>query len=374
MSEILCKILCPVVLVIAFLFNTVGNWAGVGDIIPTENCPFGGDCCSTTATETTSGGCSCTCGCHGTMVTDITTTPNSTSAHNSSGPTQPTGADEDPLAAVNVKQLITSQEFAGYRWSPEGQYYYTDDKECWQGNANYNTVYDQMTPLTAMFIDCMRIKFNYGGQDWMIQFWKGQYGWLLLGAEIGVFVAEERTTQFLTESSVIPVTEPATEGLTNEPAIEPITAEINTEPFTESVITDINTEPTNERTTSADLSNYYCATQEDWLYMQLDCYYAEKGQGAYERLFSRPYAKYWWSTGFVKGQITKYTAPRNELKVKARITFKDAEMADAFVTSLENAGFRRGASNAISQMTDDTYYIEGADVWIFWSNIYQSAF
>lgn len=53
MSEILCKILCPVILIIAFLFNTVGNWAGVGDIIPTEECPFGCEDHPTVSEETT---------------------------------------------------------------------------------------------------------------------------------------------------------------------------------------------------------------------------------------------------------------------------------------------------------------------------------
>ena len=48
-----CKILCTIVLVVAFLFNTLGNWIGVGDIIPTESCPF--DWCyeETTEEETT---------------------------------------------------------------------------------------------------------------------------------------------------------------------------------------------------------------------------------------------------------------------------------------------------------------------------------
>ena len=121
MSNILCKMLCPIILALAVLFNSFGNFVGIGDIIPTENCPFGGDCCGTTATETTNGGCNCTCGCHNTTVADITTTPNSTSTHTNNGPTQPAGADEDPLAAINTKQLITSQQFAGYRWNPEGQ-------------------------------------------------------------------------------------------------------------------------------------------------------------------------------------------------------------------------------------------------------------
>lgn len=52
-GNILCKILCPFILIIAFIFNTFGNWVGVGDIIPTEECIFGCTCHGTTQETTT---------------------------------------------------------------------------------------------------------------------------------------------------------------------------------------------------------------------------------------------------------------------------------------------------------------------------------
>lgn len=48
-----CRILCAVILIIAFVFNTIGNWIGVGDIIPTDKCLFGCTCHETTIEETT---------------------------------------------------------------------------------------------------------------------------------------------------------------------------------------------------------------------------------------------------------------------------------------------------------------------------------
>ena len=231
----------------------------------------------------------------------------------------------DTQSGLNVKDLIDENgvQVLGYRYSNEGNgYYYTDDKDCWQKNAGYNEVYDQMAPLTAMFIDQVRVRFNYGGKDWMIQLWKGQYGWLLVGAEIGLYTAEEGE---------------------------------NT-----GAVTDIN--------------HYNCADQEDWLYMSMDCYWAEGNDGHYEKVFSRPYAKYWWPTGFVKGQLTKYTWPRTELKMKGRITFKDAAMADAFVAELKASGFRRAAGSSSSQLVDDSYYQDGADVTFLWSTIYHDCF
>ncbi len=211
-------------------------------------------------------------------------------------------------------------QFAGYRYNSAGDFYYTDDKDCWQKNAGYNEVYDNMAPMTGMFIDQVRIRFNYGGKDWMIQFWKGQYGFLLVGAEIGVYTAPGGTYKGDTSG----------------------------------------------------VNHYDCASQEDWLNMQLDCYWSENNNGHYKKIFTREYGKYWWATGFVKGQLTKYTIPKTELKVKGRITFKSTEMADLFVYGLRDSGFVR--ASASNQLVDDSYYQSGADVWVLWSTIYHDCF
>ncbi len=211
-------------------------------------------------------------------------------------------------------------QFAGYKYDAEGNFYYTDDKDCWQKNTGYNEVYDNMAPMAGMFIDQVRIRFNYGSKDWMIQFWKGQYGFLLVGAEIGVYTAPGGT--YTGDTSGV---------------------------------------------------NYYtCADKEDWLNMQLDCYWSKNNSGTYEKVFTREYGKYWWATGFVKGQLTKYTIPKTELKVKGRITFKSTEMANLFVYGLRDSGFVRAAAS--NQLVDDSYYQNGADVWVLWSTIYHDCF
>ena len=211
-------------------------------------------------------------------------------------------------------------QIAGYRYNSAGDFYYTDDKDCWQKNAGYNEVYDNMAPMAGMFIDQVRIHFNYGDKDWMIQFWKGQYGFLLVGAEIGVYTAPGGTYKGDTSG----------------------------------------------------VNHYSCAGQEDWLNMQLDCYWSKNNNGHYEKIFTREYGKYWWATGFVKGQLTKYTIPKTELKVKGRITFKSKEMADLFVYGLRDSGFVRAAAS--NQLVDDSYYQSGADVWVLWSTIYHDCF
>ena len=256
-----------------------------------------------------------------------TTTKKNTAAttkKNTATTTKKTGSTSYPGDDKLVDKVIgpDGDQFLGYRYDAEGDYYYTDDKDCWQENAGFNEIYDNMTPLTAMYIDVLRVRFTYGDHDWMIQLWKGQYGWLLVGAEIGLYTAEEG----------------------------------------------VNTGNVN------DINHYNCADQSDWLYMSMDCYWAEGNDGHYEKVFSRPYDKYWWPTGFVKGQLTKYTWPRTELKMKGRITFKDTAMADAFVAELKKSGFRRAAGSDSSQLVDDSYYQNGADVIFLWSTIYHDCF
>ncbi len=219
----------------------------------------------------------------------------------------------DDIIGPNGHQLL------GYRKSAAG-YYYTDDKDCWQHGAGYNEFYDNMAGGAGMLIDQVRIRFTYGGKDWMVQFWKGQYGWLFVGAEIGLYTAPAGTYTGAT----------------------------------------------------GDANHYNCADKEDWLYMQLDCYFDQNHDGHYVKIFTRPYGLYWWPTGFVKGQLTKYTKPRTELKVKGRITFKSEEMANLYVRGLIKCGFAH--SGNLDNLVDDSYYQNGKDVWVLWSTIYHDCF
>ena len=242
----------------------------------------------------------------------------SQAANNNAATTKKNAHDEDKL----VDNVIGPDggQFAGYRYDAKGDFYYTDDKDCWQKNAGYNEVYDNMAPMTGMFIDQIRIRFSYENKDWMLQFWKGQYGFLLVGAEIGVYTAPLGTY----------------------------------------------------KNDNGAINHYDCADKEDWLNMQLDCYWSKNNNGHYKKIFTREYGKYWWATGFVKGQLTKYTIPKTELKLKGRITFKSNQMANLFVYGLKDAGFVRAVGS--DQLVDDSYYQNGADVWLLWSTVYHDCF
>ena len=146
--------------------------------------------------------------------------------------------------ADNVKPdgTLFDQGVAGFQFNKTGNYYYTNT-DPWQRALGYNEIYDNAAAFTAIYIDTMRCKFRYDNKDWMIQFWKGQYGYLFIGHEIGVYYK--------------------------------------------------NTDRTAE--------HYDCVSDEDSLYMEMD------GLRDGEVLYHRDYAKYWWCTGFVPGKLDKFS-------------------------------------------------------------------
>lgn len=199
---------------------------------------------------------------------------------------------------------------ASYRYDGDGNFYYTDDKECWQKNFGFNEVYDKFAPLSVMYYDTVRTTFEYGGKEWMIQMWKGQYGMVFVGGEVGVYTRR-----------------PGSGG-----------------------------------------SHYVCADKEDWLNMEMAFMWDEHENGNYRAVFNRDYEKYWWCTGFVvgfpNGSLRKTLA---EFRLVHHITFKDTEMANAFCEAFEANGFTRVSS--LDNNAPDTFVQVGPDVAFVWQNI-----
>lgn len=185
----------------------------------------------------------------------------------------------------------------GFVWDAASGVFYSKS-DPWQRQFGYNKYYDTLGGYVALWYDTVRIKFNCDGYDWLVQFWKGQYGFLLLGAEAGVYFKEEGSST----------------------------------------------------------SQYLCNDDSKRLKIGYTCY--NKG----EELFVRPYQDTWWLTGFVPGRLDKY-ADRSQLKMKIRITLKDAEMRDAFVEALKSPGCGFVEGNAV---TSDTFYTSGNDVYLMW--------
>ncbi len=133
---------------------------------------------------------------------------------------------------------IFDEGLAGYQYNTNGNYYYTSS-DPWQRALGYHEIFDVGAGLVTIYMDTMRCKFDYKDQNWMIQFWKGQYGLVFVGHEIGVY--------------------------------------------------------TKPKSRAGD--HYDAASNEDALYMELTGYRDGK------ELYHRDYGKYWWCTGFVPGTL-----------------------------------------------------------------------
>jgi hypothetical protein len=213
-----------------------------------------------------------------------------------------------PVASFDYENV----NLASYRYDGDGNFYYTDDKECWQKNFGFNEVYDKFAPISVMYYDTVRTTFVYGGKEWMIQMWKGQYGMVFVGGEVGVYT----------------------------------------------------------RSIGSAGTHYVCADKEDWLNMEMAFMWDEKSDGNYRAVFNRDYEKYWWCTGFVvgfpNGSLRKTL---KEFRLVHHITFKDAEMANAFCEAFEKNGFTRVSK--LDNNAPDTFVQVGADVGFVWQNINQ---
>ena len=198
---------------------------------------------------------------------------------------------------------------ASYKYDPNGNYYYTDDKNAWQSGFGFNEGYDSMAPVTMMYYDTVRTKFVYDNKEWLVQAWKGQYGYAFVGGEVGVYT----------------------------------------------------------RKIGSSGTHYNCAKKEDWLKMEMCFMWDEYQTGEYRPVFNRPYADYWWCTGFVVGFDGGVN--RHQFRLVTHITFKDVEMANAFCEAFEKNGFKRVSSLTRDDL--DCFVQVGADVGFVWQNINQ---
>lgn len=167
---------------------------------------------------------------------------------------------------------------------------YSADEACfyaslnsWQRNFGYTYLYDYAAPLAVIYYDTSRIFFDYDGKEWMVQLWKGQYGWVLIGCEIGLYYRDFDDETFLVD----------TKGR----------------------------------------KFYKCAEDEMLVKMSLSLY--KDGQ----LLFHRKQQYSWWLTGFIPGALESFginfDTPQ-ALTVDTMLTFENEEIMDAFIGGLKN--------------------------------------
>ncbi len=173
-----------------------------------------------------------------------------------------------------VIEYLEREGIVGYLFNPRGLYFYTAS-DPWQRIAGFNDLYDVAAPFTIMFYDTDKFEFEYKGKDWRIQLWKGQYGWVFIGGEIGVY-----------------------------------------------------TKPSYRL-----VEHYDCADKGDWLPMSFELY-----RFNIFKQFETTYDTRWWCTGFIPGSLVVFTW-KDQLTMKCRITMKDEEMLRKFTSCLTEQGY-----------------------------------
>lgn len=164
----------------------------------------------------------------------------------------------------------------GFGYSTSEHCFYATGN-AWQRNFGYTRLYDKVSELIVISYDTIRVYFTYDNKDWMIQLWKGQYGLVLEGGEVGVY----------------------------------------------------------NRPHSFNVTSYYnCAQDSDRLPISLSLY--DKGR----LRFSRKAQDSWWMTGFVPGQLGLGVGVGSVftqfLTETTTITFKNETMRNAFIDGLKN--------------------------------------
>ncbi|MDR2502316.1 MAG: DUF4474 domain-containing protein [Oscillospiraceae bacterium] len=86
-------------------------------------------------------------------------------------------SDED-----EIRQLLSD---FGYGFDPSQNVFFSL-VNAWQRRYGYCLLYDEGTAPSGMIIDSEPIYFNYRGEQFMIELWKGQYG-MTTGCEVGFY-------------------------------------------------------------------------------------------------------------------------------------------------------------------------------------------
>ena len=229
--------------------------------------------------------------------------------------------ETDPTITVQLGlNALDEGSLLSYKYDPEGEYFYVDDLNSWQQQFGFNPLYDFGAGFTVMYYDTVRIKFSYGtdekgrSKDYMLQLWKGQYGLMFIGSEIGFYEKDKDKAA----------------------------------------------------SNSAALEHYECAT-DHLLPMEMVCYRYD-ANGKLNPLFKSKYARHWWSTGFVPG-VLKNFLNRSELVVEARITFDDDAMAKVVGDAFKANKFKEISPSQHDIHKPDTYYVSGSDVIFTWRMI-----
>lgn len=156
-----------------------------------------------------------------------------------------------------------------------------------QRKFGFNYGYDLATDIVLMNIANVRTYFTYGGYDWLVEFWKGEYELVTVGSEIGIYYHKNTSGKAPSKPQLL---------------------------------------------------HYKSVENADALYMTMDLWQLDsKGE---RKVLSMPRLKYWWAAAFSQGMLEKHSR-RTDLVMLANIEFKDKGMYNAFLESFKKKPFKQ---------------------------------
>jgi hypothetical protein len=224
------------------------------------------------------------------------------------GSTQSSEKGSAQLGVEIAEKVFENANFLQYYYQPRGQYIY-NGKRAFQWMFGFNELYDDFAFVANCYVDTLRCKFTYGCRDWLVQLWKGSYGvCLAVGGEIGVYA---------------------------KPKGWPV-------------------------------EHYAAPLAQDWIGMEMTIYNGERA------LFTRPFDRYWWCTGYQVGYLDSfYEKPRVACAMTGKIQMQNEEMARLLAGCLAEKGFVE-AKRPPDAGSAETYCLEGDTVYFSWRNVTES--
>lgn len=90
--------------------------------------------------------------------------------------------------AMGDKALEDAVRDWGFLYDPKQDIFYSSMYP-WQRKCGYCRAYDEMCAPMGMIVDCEPFYFYYGGKNWLVELWKGQYD-LTTGCEVGIYTRD----------------------------------------------------------------------------------------------------------------------------------------------------------------------------------------
>lgn len=168
-------------------------------------------------------------------------------------------------------------EPAGFAYDPVQHIFYSR-RNGWQRKYGYCRAYDEAAAHFSMIFQCEPFYFYYDNKEWLLEFWKGQYG-MTTGCEAGLYFREKT-----------PLSEQG------------------------------------EKSRSA--AHFQAAEEKDFPLMTVRLLKNDV------ELFRRD-GRHWWLTGFVLGEFSK---PK-QLVMEAKLSFKNPHMAQAAAKAIRLTGY-----------------------------------